>query len=232
MRKLLETIGIWGDSLLQGVVLDEKQGRYSILEDNCAAAVARKTGLTITNNSKFGCTAPKGMRFLNKALETETEFSAAIIEFGGNDCDMKWEELSASPDIAHGPNTPLDQFISCYTDMITALKGKGVTPVLVSLPPLHAQRYFDWVTRNGLNRENVLKCLGDVQYIYRWHERYSLAISALALKFSCRLIDVRDAFLSERDYQKYLCADGIHPNREGHALMGTVFCEYAKEFLH
>jgi len=228
----LETIGIWGDSLLQGVVFDEKQGKYSILENNCAVAVAKKTGLTFSNNSRFGFTAPKGMKSLNKALESDTEFAAAIIEFGGNDCDMKWAELSAFPDIAHDPNTPLDEFVSCYTNMIESLKGKGITPVLVSLPPLHAQRYFDWVTRNGLNKENVLKCLGDVQYINRWHERYSLAISELARKFSCRFIDVRDAFLSERDYQKYLCADGIHPNRDGHALMEKAFCEYAEKYAH
>lgn len=228
----MESIGIWGDSLLQGVVLDEKQGRYSILENNCAVALAKKIGIPISNNSRFGCTAPKGMKSLNKALETDVEFSAAIIEFGGNDCDMKWDELSAHPEAIHGPNTPLDQFVSCYTDMIAKLKGKGITPVLVSLPPLDAQRYFDWVTRNGLNKENVLKCLGDVQYIYRWHERYSLAVSALARKFSCHFIDVRDAFLSERQYQKYLCADGIHPNKDGHGLMERVFFEYAQEFLH
>ena len=232
VRKLLENISIWGDSLLQGVVLDEAQGRYSILENNCAVALAKKIGIKINNNSRFGCTAPKGMKSLNKALESDVEFSAAIIEFGGNDCDMKWAELSANPDVEHGPNTTLAQFTSCYSDMIGALKGKGVTPVLVSLPPLDAQRYFDWVTRNGLNRENVMKCLGDVQFIYRWHERYSLAVSAMARKFSCHLIDVRDAFLSERDYSKFMCLDGIHPNQKGHALMETVFEEYAREFVN
>lgn len=232
MKKLSECIGIWGDSLLQGVVLDEQQGRYSILEDNCAVSLAKKIGIKINNNSRFGCTAPKGMKSLNKALESDVEFSAAIIEFGGNDCDMKWEELSANPESEHGPKTPLKQFVDCYTDMISALKKKSITPVLVSLPPLDAQRYFDWVTRNGLNRENVLKYLGDVQFIYRWHERYSLAVSAMALKFSCHLIDVRDAFLSERDYGKYMCLDGIHPNMKGHQLMERVFEEYAREFVH
>lgn len=227
----MDKIGIWGDSLLQGVVLDEKLGKYSILENNCAVSLARKIGINISNNSRFGCTAPKGLMSLNRALQSDVEFSAAIIEFGGNDCDMKWEELSASPDIEHGPKTPLYQFISCYTDMIASIKAKGITPVLMSLPPLDAQRYFDWVTRNGLNKENVLKCLGDVQYIYRWHERYSLAVSALARKFSCHFIDIRDAFLSERDYQKYLCADGIHPNQQGHALMERAFYEYAEEFV-
>lgn len=232
MRKLLESIGIWGDSLLQGVVLDEKQGKYSIIENNCAVSLAQKIGIRISNNSRFGCTAPKGMKFLNKALEADAEFSAAIIEFGGNDCDFKWEEVAASPDAEHIPRTTLDEFNRCYADMIAALNRKGIAPVLVSLPPLDAERYFDWITRNGLSRENILHWLGDVQHIYRWHERYSNAVSALARKFSCHFIDVRDAFLSVRDYQKYLCADGIHPNRDGHALMERVFFEYAEDFIH
>ena len=232
MRKILETIGIWGDSLLQGVVLDEKLGRYSILEDNCAVAVARKTGLAVSNNSRFGCTAPKGMKSLNKALESDAEFSAAIIEFGGNDCDFNWEEVAASPDGEHIPKTPLDAFVKCYSDMISSLRAKGIEPVLVTLPPLDAERYFDWITRGGLSRENILHWLGDVQHIYRWHERYSNAVSAMARRCACRLVDVRDAFLSLRDYQKYLCADGIHPNRDGHLLMEKVFCEYAEEFIH
>ena len=36
------------------------------------------------------------------------------------------------------------------------------------------------------------------------------------------LIDVRDAFLSERRYGELLCADGIHPNAGGHALIQRV----------
>lgn len=232
VRKLLENISIWGDSLLQGVVLDEAQGRYSILENNCAAALAKKIGITVNNNSRFGCTAPKGMKSLTKALESDVEFSAAIIEFGGNDCDFRWEDIAAAPNTDHDPKTPLKQFINCYSDMITALKAKGVTPVLVSLPPLDAERYFDWITRGGLSRENILKWLGDVQHIYRWHERYSLAVSAMARKFSCHLVDVRDAFLSERDYSKLMCLDGIHPNQQGHALMESVFEEYAREYVH
>lgn len=232
MKKLLQSIGVWGDSLLQGVVLDENQGKYSIIEDNCAVTLAKRIGVTIRNNSRFGCTAPKGLRSLSRALESDAEFSAAIIEFGGNDCDYKWEEVAAAPDSVHIPRTTLEEFTACYTDMVTALKAKNITPVLVTLPPLDAERYFDWITRGGLSREAILHWLGDVQHIYRWHERYSNAVSAMARKLSCNLVDVRDAFLSVKDYQKYLCADGIHPNRDGHKLMERVFFEYAEQYVH
>ncbi len=231
MKKLLRSIGVWGDSLLQGVVLDEKQGRYSILENNAAVSLAQKIGVSIKNNSKFGCTAPKGMRFLSRALETDAEFSAAILEYGGNDCDFDWAEVAAAPEEEHIPKTPLETFTQCYTDMIGAVRAKGIEPVLVSLPPLDAERYFDWITRNGLSRDNILQWLGDVQHIYRWHERYSNAISTLARKHNCHFVDIRDAFLSVRRPGELLCADGIHPNQKGHALMETVFLEYAEQFV-
>jgi acyl-CoA thioesterase I len=230
LKKLLESIGIWGDSLLQGVVLEDRLGRYSILEDNCATAFARNIGVSISNHSRFGCTAPKGLKSLHKALENGATFSAAVLEFGGNDCDFNWAEVAADPCSEHIARTPLDAFAQCYGDMIASLRGKGIEPVLVSLPPLDAERYFDWITRDGLDRAGILAWLGDVQHIYRWHERYSNAVSSLARKFACHFVDVRDAFLSRKDYRRYICADGIHPNREGHALMENAFCEYAEEF--
>jgi acyl-CoA thioesterase-1 len=230
LKKLLETIGIWGDSLLQGVVLDDSLGRYSILEDNCAAAFAKKIGVTVSNNSRFGCTAPKGLKSLHRALEGGAAFSAAVLEFGGNDCDFNWAEVAADPGGEHVPRTPLEMFAQSYACMIADLRARGIEPVLVSLPPLDAERYFSWITRNGLNKAGILAWLGDVQHIYRWHERYSNAVCSMARKFACHFVDVRDAFLSRRDYSRYICADGIHPNREGHALMEKAFCEYADEF--
>lgn len=229
---MLQNISIWGDSLLQGVILDEKQGRYSILEDNCITSLATKMGLQVTNHSKFGCTAPKGRKILRKALEADEAISVALIEFGGNDCDFNWGQVAAQPEKEHMPRTPLGAFITCYTDMIESLKQRGITPVLVSLPPLDAERYFRWITRTGLSRDSILDWLGDVQHIYRWHERYSNAVINLAREYSLRFVDIRDAFLSERNFSSLICADGIHPNRKGHAVMERVLFESAVRYLN
>lgn len=225
------TIAIWGDSLLQGVVLDERNGRYSILQDNAAAAFARKVGVSIANNSRFGCTAPKGSRSLARSLETGEQFEAAVLEYGGNDCDFNWNEIALQPEADHQPKTPIEDFISCYAGMIQNIKDRGIVPVLVNLPPLDAERYFRWITRNGANPENILHWLGDVHHIYRWHERYSNAVGNLARQFSCPFVDIRDAFLSHRDCASLMCADGIHPNEKGHVLMEKVFEEYAHELI-
>jgi lysophospholipase L1-like esterase len=70
-----------------------------------------------------------------------------------------------------------------------------------------------------------------VQRIYRWHERYSNAVCNLARVSASLFIDIRDVFLSERDYGRLLCADGIHPNREGHAVMERAFLDFAARHL-
>ncbi len=225
------SIAIWGDSLLQGVVLNEANGRYSILPDNAAATFSRRLGIAVANNSRFGSTAPKGSKSLSRTLESGAAFEAAVLEYGGNDCDFNWDEVAREPEAEHQPNTPLQDFIACYSGMIQSIKDRGITPVLVTLPPLDAERYFRWITRNGADARNILRWLGDVHHIYRWHERYSNAVSTLARQFACPLVDVRDAFLSQRNYSDLMCADGIHPNEKGHALMESVFEEYARELI-
>ena len=63
---------------------------------------------------------------------------------------------------------------------------------------------------------------GSSEFIYRWHERYSIAVQSVAKKANVTLLDVRSAFLERRDYTRFLCDDGIHPNAQGHALIADV----------
>jgi hypothetical protein len=98
----------------------------------------------------------------------------------------------------------------------------------MSLPPLDAGRYFNWITRNGLSRENILRFLGDVGHIYRHQERYSIAVTNLAMEQRCHYIDVRDAYLAQRELGRLLCSDGIHPNDEGHRVIREAFVSYMR----
>lgn len=226
---MLEKIVIWGDSLLKGVILED--GRYSIFKDNCVARCADNLGVKIQNRARFGCTSAKGKEILKKDLREEQNISAAIIEFGGNDCDYRWEEVAADPNLDHHPNISLGEFENNMQQMIAALKERKIPVIMMSLPPIHSQRYFQWITRWGLNSENIAQYLGnDLEYIYRHQERYSLALTRLAYENSCVLIDLRDAFLV-RNFAELLCADGIHPNKKGQALMRDVFMTFAQKHI-
>ncbi|NLB77277.1 MAG: SGNH/GDSL hydrolase family protein [Clostridiaceae bacterium] len=230
MINMIKRVEVWGDSVLKGVIYDENRKKYRRLENSYNLEKISDMGLDVKNNSKFGLTAPKAKNLMLRSLEKGIEAEAAIIEFGGNDCDFKWAEVAAEPEKEHIPNTPLSVFKECITDMIKALRQNGIKPILVNLPPIHSEKYFNWISR-GLNADAILKWLGDKELIYRHHESYSLAVVGLAQSLSCNYIDVRQPFLLKRDYFNYLCEDGIHPNEKGYSLMNQTFSEYAKAIM-
>lgn len=224
-------VGIWGDSLFQGVVHDDAAGRYKIIKENAAALCAQALKATVENFSKFGCTVTKGKNRLLSYLDKGKECDIAILEYGGNDCDMPWEAISEQPDFDYSPKVPLKQFSQYIQDMIDVLVSHDTLPLLTTLPPLQHERYLSWICRNGLSRDNILRFLGDSHYIYRHHERYSLEVSKLAVENNCGVIDVRSVFLDHADYSEFLCSDGVHPNDKGQLLIREAFMAFVDQHL-
>ncbi len=221
----LKSVLVWGDSLLKGVVFDANSGKYTISKTSSVSCVAKKFKLDILNRSKFGCTVSKAGGIIERDLSNGLIADSALIEFGGNDCDFKWNEVADDPTVRHIPKTPLDTFKTELIRIINMLRGKKIVPVTMSIPPIDAERYFDFISR-GLNRDNILKWLGDKEHIYRWHEMYSHCVSNVARETGCRYIDVRSRFLSEWNYKQYICDDGIHLNDAGQQLLGAIFSDY------
>ncbi len=230
---IYDDIYLFGDSVARGIIVDE-QGKYLPIKDCFSSLVAENLGINLVNKARFGCTITKGFDILRRYISGERAPAPtgngeglALLEFGGNDCDFLWNEVAASPESDHLPLTPLDTFSRVYGEMIGTLRSNGLKPAIMSLPPLVADRYFDWITRNGLDRAAILSWLGDVQQIFRWHEGYDEAVRRVAAATSCPLLDIRKAFLEKRDYGEYMCQDGIHPNREGHRLIQSALEAYA-----
>lgn len=219
---ITKTICLFGDSLSKGIICDPDTGRYIFLKDCFASLVAADGKLGVSNYSKFGCTIGKARGIIEKHISDAERADVTALEFGGNDSDYDWAAISAEPDAEHSCRTPLDVFTESYTDTVLSLRKQGVRLVLSNLPPIDPQRYFDWFSR-GLNKGNLLRWLGgSVDYIYRWHESYSMCISRIAASCGVPLLDIRSPFLLRRDYSDLLCIDGIHPNAKGHALISSV----------
>ena len=127
--------------------------------------------------------------------------------------------MAQAPESVHHPHTPIGQFLDAVTQMAKSLKDAGVKPVLMSLPPLDAQRYLNFIGRLGNNTTNILHWLGDVNRIYRYQEMYSNQISRLAAKLNLPLIDVRSRFLDRRDCSQLIARDGIHLTEAGYRLL-------------
>jgi len=218
----MKKICLFGDSLCKGVVYDPGMGRYTFLKDSFASRLAGEGRLDVFNYSKFGCTIGKAQSIISRHLPEAEGADVTALEFGGNDSDHNWAAIAENPDAQHVSNTPLEQFTERYAATIRSLKEQGANVVLVNLPPVDPQRYFDWFSK-GLNKENILRWLGgSVEYIYRWHESYSVRISQIAVRCGVPLLDIRSPFLLRRDYRDLLCLDGIHPNQAGHALIGAA----------
>ena len=209
-------ISIWGDSIMKGVVLDDTDGRYRVLENNCVSRFAEITGSTITNHARFGMTAGKAYERIRRAVDLAgpNKDDIVLLEYGGNDCDFLWAEVAADPHSRHSPKTPIDQFGTILQSIIDFFQSLRITPILMSLPPLDPGKYFAWLSRD-LNVETLRAWLGDIHRIYRWQEAYSDIIVETAIRNGLHMINVRREFLVSDDCSSMICTDGIHPNESG-----------------
>lgn len=229
MEQLIDkNIIIWGDSILKGVIFDEKNGKYRVTEKNCISRFAELTGCSIKNNARFGMTSTRALNKITASIDKQqlSTDEIVIIEFGGNDCDFNWSEISNEPDGLHQPKTTIENFKVSLQNMIDMFKKKGVTPILMNLPPLEPERYFNWISK-GLSKENILHWLGDVAKIYRWQEAYNNAAEWIARQNNCKILDVRERFLISNNYGSHFCADGIHPNENGHKKILESFLAFS-----
>lgn len=221
-----ETVVIWGDSLAKGVVWNEARKRHAYSKTTAADVVAQRLGIEIVNRSKFGCTAPQGLEMMERDVESGICCDTALIEFGGNDCNFDWAAISAHPEETHLPATSPEEYLVSIREMARRLLRKGIRPMLMTLPPIDAEKYFRYLAGDKLNRANILRWLGDVQQIYRYQEMYSLMVEKVAMELSIQLIDLRSRCLAERRFfRDMLCEDGLHLTEDGQLFIGEQIAQ-------
>lgn len=217
---------LYGDSISKGVVYDESREKYVVLEESFPNLLQNRLKGVIHNAARFGNTILRAAgKLQNDVLKKKPDI--VIIEFGGNDCDFKWEEIADNPQGNHLPNTDFNIFQKSLKSLIELFNSTGIVPVLMTIPPLDADRYFRWISKNSAAvGGKILEWLGSVSKIYWWQERYNSAILNIAQETRTRWIDVRSAFLRQPDFRQFLCIDGIHPNEKGHRLIAEKIMNY------
>jgi lysophospholipase L1-like esterase len=221
---------VCGDSISAGIVYDEASNRYVKSKDSFVNQLQTSLNCVVTNISRFGNTIVTALPKLTKGIARETP-DIVLIELGGNDCDYEWDKIAENPAGDHQPATDIALFETDLSDMVGSLRSYGVAPVLMSLPPIDADKYFKWISHSSFEAgAKIMEWLGSVTKIYWWQEKYNAAVLTVAEKTNTAWIDLRSAFLNTPDFRRYLCKDGIHPNQEGHALIGLTISNYLKVY--
>lgn len=233
MKTELKMVCGFGDSVMKGVVLDNGNSdletvKYKISSMGFAARCCRNLGIKIENFARFGSTVNQALKYVNRYADRVKESDYVIFEYGGNDCNYNWSEISAAPDDIHYPAVPLPDFVESYSNLINKVKSLGARPVLLSLPILDPEKFFRHLSK-GLNGENILRWLnGSIMNLDRWHERYNMEIFRLGVANRVPVIDITSVFLEKKNHADFLCDDGIHPNDAGHALIEEAILEYLR----
>ena len=224
----MERAFIYGDSLLKATVPDEDMHyRFHLPEVMARYPTDR---LEVVNRAKMGATVTKGLSLVEHDVQRGMDARWALVAYGGNDSDFDWEAIAAAPEQEHLPHTVLPEFIEKLRCVVQELASAGVQPVLMTLPPIDGQRYFQFISRRA-DGGSILRWLGDVGRIYRHQELYSDAVAALAMTEGLPLIDVRRQFLPMRDLPRYIAADGIHLTMTGYRCLFDTLAGWIRERL-
>ena len=162
-------VTLLGDSILKGIQVDLGDRRYRTHNEINMEALESEFQLSIHNDAHFGATVRKGSRLLDRMLARKLPCDMMVMDFGGNDCDFRWKEIAEDPTGDHQPNVPLPEFVELYREMIRRVRSHGIRPILTNLPPLDSERFFNWWC-GDLDKEAVMRWLGDVGNIYVWQE--------------------------------------------------------------
>lgn len=178
-----------------------------------------ESGIQIHNHARFGCTIRKAIRWIRRDCEESGKpEDSVVLEFGGNDCDYDWARISQNPVLRIQCKTPPEEFAALYREALALIRQSGRRPVAMTLPPIHSLRYLNFVCKNGLLKENLLRWLGDAGAIGRRQRLYSELALQVAREEQAEVIDLRAAFpQDETALAELLCEDGIHPNQKGQA---------------
>ena len=216
-----------GDSVIKGVILDsvEGRGRYSLADKSIVDRCAECLGVEGVNLGKMGCTIEAGERILDRFTDRVAGARFVLLECGGNDSDYDWKAIAEAPSDTHLARTPIEVFESVYERVVNKVKELGAIPLVLSLPPMDAQRYFEFFS-SGWSQErkdNVLRWLGgSTNTIMSGHELYNLATMRVAQRTGVQWIDVTSGLLKDNHFRDYLCDDGIHPNEMGQRKMAEA----------
>ncbi|MFD1739031.1 SGNH/GDSL hydrolase family protein [Bacillus salitolerans] len=216
----------FGDSLTRGVSF--VKGRLRILKANYPTILQElyknnnhdgsETDVEVLNKGVFNDNSDLLLNRLDKDVMKENpEF--VIIGIGGNDCNFQWEEVSKNPNDTFDPIVPLERYIQNVKSIIVHIKKEGITPILLTLPPLDPVRYYENISKTFTSHISNWICkVGGIEH---WHGKYNRSVNKIAEELHVMKIDVRTAIKQAGELVDLISDDGIHLTEMGYKVLGT-----------
>lgn len=219
----------FGDSITRGVTCIK--GRLRILKDNYPAVLQQYFGdssTEIVNKGVFNDNSDLLVQRLGKDVIGEHP-DVVLICIGGNDCNFKWNEVAERPDDTHVPVVPLERYADNIRHLVKNVKEQGITPVLLTLPPLDPKRYYQSISaRFGKSIGHWIGLSGGIEH---WHGQYNRCLKKSIKQLNVPAIDVRTAIKKAGDLKGLISDDGIHLTAEGYKVMAKkIYTDLTAQF--
>lgn len=220
----METVYIFGDSLLRGVMPDE-QGLYHSTNSIGFDELENRYQICIKNYSMPTFTVKQGWAWMQKNMEASgAKPDLVILEFGGNDCDYRWGEMRDSCHrLTEIHRTPIDEFVKVYTDMTEYLADRGIETAVTLCPQFPVGVYLKHLIASGIPEQVIKTYIETPDMVIRDYKAYKSEIVKLAEKKRIPVIDIEKTFAFLTDLEDYYSMDGLHPNEKGYRLIHDTF---------
>ncbi len=219
--KTYKNIAIIGDSIYRGTQVNaEGTKRFFFTDDKYINELTKLYGTNFYNCSAFGLTTQKVMerKIHIDAISHNPAPEIAIISLGGNDCNFDWKQIADNWDKKNSPSVTEEVYFANMKTIISDIKARGVTPLIISLIPLHIERYFTTISRLG-DGEKILLWLKSKQILYMWQENYNEILHKAAEETQSKFINIRKFFLNNHEFDSLYGSDGIHLSQKGYKLL-------------
>lgn len=207
-------IFMFGDSVLKGIVYEGMPGSYHLCKDKLAVP-----GVDVKNCCRMGATIKSGIKSIERFLPSCDAGTVAVLEYGGNDCNYDWKAISENPQGSFSCAVPPEEYQTLMKKAIAMLKETGAQVMVSTLAPIRSDYFMNYISQ-GLSRDRILAWLGQEERLGRWQGYYSELAQAVAEETDCDLLPLRKAARAV-SWQDWMCADGIHPNEEGHRYLNA-----------
>ncbi len=219
--KTYRNIAIIGDSIYRGTEINpEGIKRFNFTDDKYINELTQLYGTNFYNYSAFGLTTQKVLerKIHIEAVNHDPLPEIAIVSLGGNDCNFNWKNVADNCDNVNYPSVTEDVYFANIKTIISDIRARGVTPLIISLVPLHIERYFTAISRLG-DSEKILRWLKSKQILYMWQENYNEILHKAAEDTNSMFINIRKFFLNNHEFDSLYGSDGIHLSQKGYKLL-------------